>query len=172
RPSRTPTSLTPVPFTNPRSYRLSLSEHAIHDVDSSVEDTEMKRLTDMWHGSRTLLTLLTIAALGAGGPLVAADHDDDGPIATTVFTLSPSTHGNPEGVAFDPASGAFFVGALGDGTIYRGTLNNPIVTEFIPGAPGKQAVGMKVAAGKLYVAGGFSGAARVYDIATKRVVAS
>src|SRR5262249_46125267 len=47
-----------------------------------------------------------------------------------------------------------------------------IVTEFIPGAPGKQAVGMKVAAGKLYVAGGFSGAARVYDIATKRVVAS
>src|SRR5262249_53103150 len=102
RPSRTPTSLTPVPFTNPRSYRLSLSEHAIHDVDSSVEDTEMKRLTDMWHGSRTLLTLLTIAALGAGGPLVAADHDDDGPIATTVFTLSPSTHGNPEGVAFDP----------------------------------------------------------------------
>ena len=46
------------------------------------------------------------------------------------------------------------------------------MTEFIRGAAGKQSVGMKVAGGKLYVAGGFSGAVRVYDIATKRLVAS
>ena len=54
---------------------------------------------------------------------------------TTVFTLTPSTHGNPEGVTFDRRTDAFFVGATGDGTIYRGTLDSTTVTEFIPGAP-------------------------------------
>jgi len=100
----------------------------------------------------------------------AAPHDNDA--ATKVFTLDPSTHGNPEGVAFDPASRSFFVGATGDGTIYRGTLDSSTAGVFIPGAPGMEAVGLKVAGGKLYVAGGFSGAVRVYEIATKKLVAS
>ena len=43
--------------------------------------------------------------------------------------------------------------------------------EFIPGAPGKEAVGMKVARGKLYVAGGFSGTVTIYDIGSRREVA-
>jgi Cu-Zn family superoxide dismutase len=128
----------------------------------------MSQITDMNKASRILLVLLVIIALAAGG--VLATHAADR--VTKVFTLDPSTHGNPEGVAFDPSSGAFFVGATGDGTIYRGTLDNPVVTEYIPGAPGKEAVGMKVANGKLYVAGGFSGAVWVYDIATKQLVAS
>jgi sugar lactone lactonase YvrE len=126
----------------------------------------MKQITDMKQRSRILLMLLAIIAFAGGGPALAAEG------VTKVFTLDPSTHGNPEGVAFDPSSGAFFVGATGDGTIYRGTLDNPTVTEFIPGAAGKEAVGMKVAHGKLYVAGGFSGAVWVYDIATKQLVAS
>ena len=41
------------------------------------------------------------------------------------------------------------------GAIYRGTLDRRVVKEFIPGAPGKEAAGLKVAHGKLYVAGGF-----------------
>jgi sugar lactone lactonase YvrE len=92
--------------------------------------------------------------------------------ATKVFNLEPPTHGNPEGIAFDPASRAFFVGATWDGAIYRGALDGSTATEFIPGAPGMEAAGMKVAGGKLYVAGGFSGAVRVYEIATKKLVAS
>ena len=131
----------------------------------------MKQITDMKQASRILLVLLAITALLAGGPVVAADRHD-GARVTKVFTLDPPTHGSPEGVAFDPSSGAFFVGATGDGTIYRGTLDNPTVAEFITGATGKEASGMKVAHGKLYVAGGFSGAVSVYDIATKRLVAS
>ncbi len=125
----------------------------------------MKQIVAKKQTSRIFLMLLAIAALTTGSQAVAAD-------ATKVFTLDPSTHGNPEGVAFDPSSRAFFVGATGDGTIYRGTLDNPTVTEFIPGGPGKVAVGMKVAHGKLYVAGGFSGAVWVYEIATKQTVAS
>lgn len=91
---------------------------------------------------------------------------------TVVFTLDPSTHGNPEGVAFDRRTSAFFVGTVGDGTIYRGTLNQPTATEFIPGGPGKSAIGIKVAGGKLYVAGGATGILSVYDIKTKALVAS
>ncbi len=135
------------------------------------EDFDMTAIRLARSGLRIVLLTLAVGALAASGPLAAGsagDHNDE----TRVYTLDPSTHGNPEGIAFDDASGAFFVGATGDGTIYRGTLDNPTVTEFIPGAPGKEAVGMKVAQGKLYVAGGFSGAVSVYDIATKQLLAS
>lgn len=134
----------------------------------------MKQITSIKQTSRILLMLLVISALAAGGPAVLADggHDADGAPATRLFTLDPSTHGNPEGVAVDPRSGAFFVGATADGTIYRGTLDNPSVTEFIGGASGKLAVGMKVDGRKLYVAGGSTGTLSVYDIDTKQLVAS
>jgi hypothetical protein len=43
-----------------------------------------------------------------------------------VFTLDPATatlDGNPEGVAFDRRSGAFFVSRVGAGAIFRGTTD-------------------------------------------------
>jgi Cu-Zn family superoxide dismutase len=119
------------------------------------------------HVPRSLaLVLVAGASLASTGP-AAAD-----PAPTRVYTLTPSTHGNPEGVAFDPRSGAFFVGATGDGTIYRGTLGNPNVTELIPGATGKSAVGLKVSRGRLYVAGGATGSLVVYDLSSRRQVAA
>jgi hypothetical protein len=90
--------------------------------------------------------------------------------ATRVFTLTPSTHGNPEGIA-SAGFGTFFVGATGDGTIYRGTLGNPNVTEFIAGGTGKSAIGLKVARGRLYVAGGATGDITVYDLFSRHQVA-
>jgi sugar lactone lactonase YvrE len=100
------------------------------------------------------------------------DHGHGAPAAAKVFTLSPSTHGNPEGVAADSRGGTFYVGATGDGTIYRGTIDNPTVTEFITGGAGKSAVGIKVAGGRLYVAGGATGKLVVYDLGTRLQVAS
>ncbi|MFN0166932.1 MAG: hypothetical protein ACKV22_10925 [Bryobacteraceae bacterium] len=124
--------------------------------------------------SRILLLTLTVAMLAAGGP-VAADNRGDRRGDTRVYTLDPSTHGNPEGITYDQSTGAFFVGATGDGTIYRGRLDDPArkASEFITGAEVqvKEAAGMKVARGKLYVAGGFHGAVSVYDIARKKLVA-
>jgi len=118
----------------------------------------------------TSLLLLGVASVAS--PIRgAAAHERDA-AQTKVFTLSPSTHGNPEGVAYDARSGAFFVGATGDGTIYRGTLDSPTATVFIPGAPGRSALGMKVADGRLYVAGGATGALSVYDIVSRQLVAS
>jgi sugar lactone lactonase YvrE len=131
----------------------------------------MKPLTNTTKPSRTTLIGLALVALAAGGPGVAHERTERAP-ETRVYTLDPSTHGNPEGIAFDSSSGAFFVGAIGDGTIYRGTLDNPTVTEFISGGPGQQAAGMKVFHGKLYVAGGFSGTFSVYDLAARQLVAS
>ena len=119
----------------------------------------------------TLLLTLAIVASTPGG-LAVADGPSDRRGETRVYTLEPSTHGNPEGIAYDRSTGSFFVGATGDGAIYRGKLDNPVLTEFIPGTPGGQAAGMKVAQGKLYVAGGFLGSVSVYDIATRKLVAS
>jgi len=113
------------------------------------------------------VALFGVAAVLTIGSVAAADSTP-----TRVFTLNPSTHGNPEGVAVDRRSGAFFVGATGDGTIYRGTLGNPNVEEFIVGATGRSAIGLKVANGRLYVAGGATGNVVVYDLASRRPVAT
>jgi sugar lactone lactonase YvrE len=110
-------------------------------------------------------------ALAAHGGHGTKDHGRGASAAAEVFTLTPSTHGNPEGVAAG-GGGTFFVGATGDGTIYRGTVDSPTVTEFITGATGKSAVGIKVADGRLYVAGGATGQIVVYDLGTRQQVAS
>jgi sugar lactone lactonase YvrE len=74
-------------------------------------------------------------------------------------------------VAFDRESKAFFVSITADGAIYRGTLDSDTVVPFIPGGPGRAAVGLKVKDGKLYVAGGPTGTITVYDLATQHAVA-
>jgi sugar lactone lactonase YvrE len=120
-----------------------------------------------------LVAVLGIAAL-ASGSVALADHGGGKrhAKATKVFTLDPSTHGNPEGVATWHHGRVFFVGATGDGTIYRGTIDNPTVSEFIPGGSGKSAIGLEVAGGKLFVAGGPTGKVFVYKLRTKELVAT
>jgi DNA-binding beta-propeller fold protein YncE len=111
---------------------------------------------------------LGIALASVAGALA---HESPRSATTRVFTLDPSTHGNPEGVAAEKRGRVFFVGATGDGTIYRGTIDSPTVREFIP-AVGKSAVGIELVGRKLYVAGGRTGQIVVYDLATKKVAAS
>lgn len=123
-----------------------------------------------------LVVAVGIAALASGSAALAdhggGKHGKHGKGKTQVFTLDPSTHGNPEGIATRGGGKVFFVGATGDGTIYRGTVGNPTVTEFIPGAAGKSAVGMKVRGDKLYVAGGMTGKIYVYSLRTKALLAT
>ena len=123
-----------------------------------------------------LVVAVGIAALASGSAALAdhggGKHGKHGKGKTLVFTLDPSTHGNPEGVATRGGGKVFFVGATGDGTIYRGTVGNPTVTEFIPGASGKSAVGMKIRGDKLYVAGGMTGKIYVYSLRTKGLLAT
>ena len=122
---------------------------------------------------RTLIAVLAVLALAVGATVASAHkgHDDKGGAKERTFTLKPDPAGNPEGVAFDKRSKAFFVGITADGAIYRGTLGSDAVAPYLPGATGKSAVGLKVKRGKLYVAGGATGSITVYDIATKAQVA-
>jgi Cu-Zn family superoxide dismutase len=78
----------------------------------------------------------------------------------------------PEGVAFQPETGHFFVSSTSDGAILRGHVSEPAADPFIPGTTGQfSAIGLKIdPAGRLYVAGGFTGAARVYDIASRALL--
>jgi Cu-Zn family superoxide dismutase len=128
----------------------------------------------MKHSRLTLAAALTAAAVAAGGGVASAHHSRHHPdrAQARLFTLTPDPAANPEGIAFDQRSRAFFVSSTGDGAIYRGTLKRSTVSPYIPGAAGQSAVGLKVRHGKLYVAGGSTGAIKVYDIASKALLAS
>jgi sugar lactone lactonase YvrE len=125
---------------------------------------------------RILIAILGIVALTAGAAVASASrghgHHHGGGAAERLFTLTPDPAGNPEGIAFDQRSQAFYVSITDGGAIYRGTLGSDTVTPFIEGATGKAAIGLKVRRGKLYVAGGPTGAITVYDLATRAAVAT
>ncbi len=84
---------------------------------------------------------------------------------TTVYDL-PGDGIFPEGVAFDRATGTFYVGSNATGTIYRGDLTTGEVAVFLEGADkGLTSVnGLKVdEVGRLWVSGAATGLAAVYD---------
>jgi hypothetical protein len=70
----------------------------------------------------------------------------------------------PEGIAVGTGS-TFYVGSLVDGDIYRGDLRTGEGAVFIDAPPGRQSAGLKVdeAHHRLFVAGGATGHAYVYD---------
>jgi hypothetical protein len=129
---------------------------------------------------RMLGALVAVLALAVGATVASADRGrghgekDRGArqAAERLFTLQPEPAGNPEGIAFDKRSKAFFVSITADGAIYRGTLGSDTVSPFIPGAPGRAAIGLETRRGKLYVAGGPTGSITVYDLATRQPVAT
>jgi Cu-Zn family superoxide dismutase len=84
----------------------------------------------------------------------------------TVTYALPGEAVYPEGVAYDPAAGVFYVGSTSTGTIFRGNLESGEVTAFIEASEqGLTGVnGMKVdASGLLWVSGASTGLAAVYD---------
>ena len=90
------------------------------------------------------------------------------------YTL-PGDNVFPEGVAYNPANGKFYVSSTTDGTLFEGDLASGQVTVFSPGgADGRTtAVGMKVDSnGNLWVAGGGTGKMFVYNTADGSLVAS
>src|SRR3954470_2920492 len=120
-----------------------------------------------------ILALVTGVAMVCGATVAPAEpgHGRGQPTGR-LFTLQPAPAGNPEGVAFDQQSKAFFVSVIADGAIYRGTLGSDTVSPFIRGTSGGSAACLKVQGGKLYVAGATSGTITVYDLATRQVVAT
>jgi sugar lactone lactonase YvrE len=131
----------------------------------------------MLHRWPMLVAVLAVVVLAGSATVASADRgrgadDSGGKVAERLFTLQPDPAGNPEGVAFDKRSKAFFVSITADGAIYRGTLGGDTVSPFIAGGAGRAAVGLEVRRGKLYVAGGPTGSITVYDLASGQTVAT
>jgi sugar lactone lactonase YvrE len=115
---------------------------------------------------------MRIAVLAALASLVltAAAGADPRPSSYVV----PGAAVFPEGVAFQPASGAFFVSSTGDGTIFRGHVSEPMTQIFLAGGQEGRttAIGLEVDDTRLYVAGGATGQIFVYDTETRAKLAS
>jgi sugar lactone lactonase YvrE len=76
----------------------------------------------------------------------------------------------PEGIAI--ARNDFFVGSIPTGRVIRGDLGTGESTELVPAQEGRAAIGMKADRGRLFVAGGPTGGAWVYDATTGETIAS
>lgn len=94
-------------------------------------------------------------------------------LAAQIYTL-PGEAVYPEGVAYDPSTGDFYVGSTQSGTVYRGNVRDgPRELEvFLPGGmDGRTSVtGMKVADGRLFIAGRNTGRAFVYETASGELI--
>ena len=126
------------------------------------------------HRLALALTCLTAAACADPGRLTApAAAPTPGALAAdasasrsfpTVLRL-PDGFG-PEGIAFGRGH-TFYVGSIPTGAIYRGDAATGDGATLVDAQPGRQASGLKVdARNRLFVAGGLTGQAYVYDAAT------
>lgn len=76
----------------------------------------------------------------------------------------------PEGIA--TAGETFYVGSIPTGAVYRGSLRTGKGAVLVPAASGRAAIGMKVDRGRLFVAGGQTGNAFVYNARTGAFIRS
>ena len=117
---------------------------------------------------RVAVGILALAAFLVPAPLAAAsgaDRDDRPP----VIRLPGAT--GAEGIAAGEGS-TFFAGDLLNGNIFRGDIDKGKARLFIDVPDGRAALGMKVDRDNelLFVAGGATGQAYVYDLDTKKTV--
>ncbi|MEJ7652540.1 MAG: SMP-30/gluconolactonase/LRE family protein [Chloroflexia bacterium] len=120
--------------------------------------------------SALLLGALLLLAVAAAPGGVRAQSDDD----VKTYTI-PGDQVFPEGIAYDHDTGDFFVSSTTNGTIYRGNVDDSELKVFLkPGEDGRTtAIGLELdAKGRLWVAGGPTGKAWVYDAASGELFAT
>ena len=111
--------------------------------------------------TKSFLALVTILALLSG--VAACGGNDSGFPAPDVIPLP--TGFRPEGVAISGTS--LFVGAIPTGRIFRADIPTGQGQILVEPPAGRNAIGLKVDdGGRLFVAGGETGQAYVYDAAT------
>lgn len=76
----------------------------------------------------------------------------------------------PEGISV--AGEQFFVGSIPTGRVYRGSLRTGQGAVLVPEHPDRDAIGLKVDRGRLFVAGGATGDGYVYDARTGATIAA
>jgi hypothetical protein len=115
-------------------------------------------------GAAGLVVVLALAVMGPGSIVSASEFPD-------VIVLPGAT--SAEGIATGTGS-TFYAGDLLTGDIFRGDLRSGAVERFIDAPAGRMAFGLKadVRHGLLFVAGGFTGQAYVYDLESGEPLAS
>jgi sugar lactone lactonase YvrE len=101
----------------------------------------------------TAIALLAIAPIAGAASPTARIH------------ALPGASAFPESIGADARSGLFYTGSVVDGTVYRGTLDSPGASVFLPaGSDGRTNVaGVKVdSRGRIWVADAFNGRVLVY----------
>lgn len=131
---------------------------------------------------RRALARAVVAVVATGGLLLPAA----GAVAAPTTTATNAAASQKQDGAFIPLPGAsgaegiaagkgstFYAGDLGDGDIYRGDIRRGTAELFIDAPDGRAAVGLKadVRNDLLFVAGGATGQAYVYDTRTGAPVA-
>ena len=109
------------------------------------------------------LALLAIALLAAALPATAvAHHPSESPFPKLIAL---PVGFQPEGIAIRHKT--FFVGSIPTGAVYRGDLRSGTGDVLVQPQAGRAAIGLKVSRdGRLFVAGGPTGKAFVYDART------
>jgi sugar lactone lactonase YvrE len=112
-----------------------------------------------------------VAAITVG--LVAAALASPSAGAASRPTVIPLPDGfQPEGIATTEEGSRFFTGSLANGAIFKGSLRTGEGEVLVAGEEGRVAVGLKVRRGLIWVAGGPSGQAYVFDAHTGEEVAT
>jgi len=119
-----------------------------------------------------ILAAVPACSASPSPPAPAAPPRAAGPTPIPQYAYAPPVQRKPVTIDWDDASRSFFVGTFDDGTIYRGTLEDPVAQVFIEGRRGQSAHGIDTAGQRLYVAGGLYGDIRVHDIGTRAMVGS
>ncbi|HSK41272.1 MAG TPA: hypothetical protein VK943_16025, partial [Arenibaculum sp.] len=107
-----------------------------------------------------LLAALVVAAVAAPAALA---HN------TFPKTIPLPNGWQPEGIAIGHGS-TFYVGSIPTGAIYRGDLRTGQGAVLVPGVAGRAAIGLEYDRGRLFVAGGPTGKAFVYDAKTGALI--
>jgi sugar lactone lactonase YvrE len=114
---------------------------------------------------RLLLSTVSVVVLGV---LVSVALAASEPFPETI----PLPDGfQPEGIAIAPG-GTFYVGSIPTGAIYSGSVKTGEGAILVPGGAGRAAIGIDYDHGRLFVAGGPTGKAFVYDAETGAELAS
>jgi hypothetical protein len=109
------------------------------------------------------LALLAVALVAALVPAVASAHDPSGPPFPKLIALPVGFQ--PEGIAI--AHKTFYVGSIPTGDVYSGDLRTGAGDVLVDAPDGRAAIGLKVSRDeRLFVAGGPTGKAFVYDAQT------
>jgi hypothetical protein len=122
--------------------------------------------------SADMRLLPTVAAVGAmlavaTSPSVA-NHDHH--TRVKLDTIALPTAFQPEGIA-SSGHDTFYVGSIPTGAVYRGSFRTGKGAVLVPAREGRAAIGMKLARKTLYVAGGPTGKAFLYNARTGADVA-